>query len=118
MLAQDPRTEDAPRAAGLTVLERVDYTFMGGRKPHIATLVCAKLPPYSVTSVLSPPSYPSYSLFAGPSRFNGSAEGGEQPQASSVDRAFFHMLIRDAVSGEFTKEHLDFKREMLKEGPL
>jgi hypothetical protein len=42
MLAQDPRTEDAPLKNGFTVLERWDYTFMGGRKSHIATLVCAK----------------------------------------------------------------------------
>jgi len=42
---QDPRTEDAPLRAGLTVLERWDYAFVSGRAPHIATLVCAKLPP-------------------------------------------------------------------------
>jgi tRNA1(Val) A37 N6-methylase TrmN6 len=44
MLAGDPRTEEAPAHAGLTVLERYDYVF--GRKgtttPHIATLVCAR----------------------------------------------------------------------------
>jgi hypothetical protein len=44
MLANDPRTEQAPVAAGLTVVERWDYVF--GRKgttlPHIATLVCAR----------------------------------------------------------------------------
>ncbi len=41
MLAQDPRTEDAPRKNGLKIVERWDYTFVGGRKPHIATIVCA-----------------------------------------------------------------------------
>ncbi len=42
MAAADPRTEDAPRAAGLEVIERVDYVFREGRAPHIATLVCAR----------------------------------------------------------------------------
>ncbi len=41
MLAGDPRTEEAPLAAGLGVVERWDYVFGAGRDPHIATLVCA-----------------------------------------------------------------------------
>jgi tRNA1(Val) A37 N6-methylase TrmN6 len=41
MAAQDPRTEDAPRRHGLTVVERWDYVFAKRRDPHIATLVCA-----------------------------------------------------------------------------
>ena len=40
MLADDPRTEAAPLAAGLGVIERWDYVFGAGREPHIATLVC------------------------------------------------------------------------------
>lgn len=40
MLAGDPRTEQAPLAAGLGVIERWDYVFGAGRDPHIATLVC------------------------------------------------------------------------------
>lgn len=42
MAAADPRTEAAPAAHGLTVVERFDYVFRGGREPHIATLVCAR----------------------------------------------------------------------------
>jgi len=41
MLADDPRTEEAPVRAGLGVLERLDVVFGAGRQPHIATLVCA-----------------------------------------------------------------------------
>ena len=41
MLAADPRTEEAPLRAGLSVLERWDYVFAPGREPHIATLLCA-----------------------------------------------------------------------------
>ncbi|MEZ4239289.1 MAG: methyltransferase [Myxococcota bacterium] len=41
MLSADPRTEAAPVAAGLQVVERWDYVFGRGRRPHIATLVCA-----------------------------------------------------------------------------
>lgn len=41
MWADDPRTEQAPVAAGLTVVERWEYVFGRGRRPHIATLVCA-----------------------------------------------------------------------------
>lgn len=41
MLAADPRTERAPVAAGLTVVERWEYVFGRGRRPHIATIVCA-----------------------------------------------------------------------------
>ena len=42
MAAQDARTEDAAKAAGLAVVERYDYTFKEGREPHICTLVCAR----------------------------------------------------------------------------
>lgn len=41
MLAADPRTEAAPVAAGLRVVERWDYVFGRRREPHITTLVCA-----------------------------------------------------------------------------
>ncbi|MEQ1502292.1 MAG: methyltransferase [Myxococcota bacterium] len=41
MLADDPRTEAAPAAAGLVVVERWEYVFGRGRRPHVATLVCA-----------------------------------------------------------------------------
>lgn len=41
MVADDPRTEAAPVAAGLAVVERWAYVFGRGRRPHIATLVCA-----------------------------------------------------------------------------
>lgn len=41
MAAADPRTEQAPVAAGLDVVERWEYVFGRGRRPHIATLVCA-----------------------------------------------------------------------------
>lgn len=42
MAAQDPRTEAAPLAAGLAVVERWDYRFRADRVPHITTLVCAR----------------------------------------------------------------------------
>jgi len=42
MAAQDPRTEEAPKAHGLEVVERWDYIFAAGREPHIATLVTAR----------------------------------------------------------------------------
>lgn len=42
MAAADPRTEDAPVKAGLTVVERFEYVFGRSRRPHIATLVCAR----------------------------------------------------------------------------
>jgi tRNA1(Val) A37 N6-methylase TrmN6 len=42
MAAQDPRTEDAPRVHGFTVVERLDVTFRAGRVPHICVLVCAR----------------------------------------------------------------------------
>ena len=42
MAAGDPRTEEAPLAHGLTVLERWNYVFGAGRAPHIATLLCAR----------------------------------------------------------------------------
>lgn len=41
MQADDPRTERAPVDAGLTVVERWDFVFGRGRRPHIATMVCA-----------------------------------------------------------------------------
>lgn len=43
MAAQDPRTEAAPLAAGLAVVERWDYVFAKRRDPHICTLVCARV---------------------------------------------------------------------------
>lgn len=42
MAAADPRTEAAPPAHGLTIVERLDITFRAGRAPHIAVLVCAR----------------------------------------------------------------------------
>lgn len=42
MASADPRTEAAPHAAGLVVVERWEYVFRYGRAPHIATLVCAR----------------------------------------------------------------------------
>jgi tRNA1Val (adenine37-N6)-methyltransferase len=42
MAAQDPRTEAAPLAHDLAVVERWDYVFARRREPHIATLVCAR----------------------------------------------------------------------------
>ncbi|MCB9685115.1 MAG: methyltransferase [Alphaproteobacteria bacterium] len=42
MAASDPRTEAAPVEHGLTVVERTDVVFRGGRPAHIATLVCAR----------------------------------------------------------------------------
>jgi len=43
MAAQDPRTEEAPVAHELAVVERWDYVFAARREPHIATLVCARI---------------------------------------------------------------------------
>ena len=40
MLAQDPRTEDAPKEHGLGVLHRLDVVFAEGREPHGWVLVC------------------------------------------------------------------------------
>jgi tRNA1(Val) A37 N6-methylase TrmN6 len=40
MTARDPRTEQAPLAAGLRVIERWDYIFAKSADPLIATLVC------------------------------------------------------------------------------
>jgi tRNA1(Val) A37 N6-methylase TrmN6 len=42
MAAADPRTEAAPLAAGLAVVERWDFRFRADRTPHIATLVCGR----------------------------------------------------------------------------
>ena len=42
MAAADPRTEEAPGAAGLEVVERWDYVFAAGREPLITTLVCMR----------------------------------------------------------------------------
>jgi tRNA1(Val) A37 N6-methylase TrmN6 len=42
MASADPRTEAAPQASGLVVVERWEYVFRYGRTPHIATLVCAR----------------------------------------------------------------------------
>ena len=42
MVAADPRTEDAPRLAGLQTIERWDYVFARNRAPLIATLVCMR----------------------------------------------------------------------------
>ena len=42
MAAQDPRTEDAPVQAGLSVVERWDYVFARQAEPLIATLVCMR----------------------------------------------------------------------------
>lgn len=78
MLTNDPRTYDAPRRAGLAILEIWDYTFMSGRKPHISTLVCCL--------------------------------EGEAPD-TPLKRE--HMLIRDKETGNFTEEHVAWKRFML-----
>jgi tRNA1(Val) A37 N6-methylase TrmN6 len=43
MAAADERTEAAPPAHGLRVVERLDVTFRAGREPHIAVLVCARV---------------------------------------------------------------------------
>jgi tRNA1(Val) A37 N6-methylase TrmN6 len=42
--AGDPRAEEAPRAHGLTVVERYDYVFGkgGSTRPRISTFVCAR----------------------------------------------------------------------------
>ena len=40
MTAKDPRTEEAPSAAGLQVVERWDYVFRRNADPLITTLVC------------------------------------------------------------------------------
>jgi len=42
MAAADPRTEAAPRAHGLTIVERWEYVFARGRAPLIATCVCMR----------------------------------------------------------------------------
>ena len=42
MWAQDPRTEEAPVAAGLEVVERWDYVFAKRQLPHITTMVCMR----------------------------------------------------------------------------
>ena len=42
MLAQDDRTERAPKEHGLVVIERVNVTFREGRAPHLAVMVCAR----------------------------------------------------------------------------
>lgn len=40
MLAQDPRTEQAPVAHGMAVEHRLDVVFAAGRAPHVCVLVC------------------------------------------------------------------------------
>lgn len=42
MAAADPRTEEAPLAAGLRVVERWDYVFASGADPLICTMVCMR----------------------------------------------------------------------------
>lgn len=42
MSARDPRTDDAPVAAGLAVLERLEVVFRAGDEPMVAVLVCAR----------------------------------------------------------------------------
>lgn len=42
MAAADARTEEAPPAAGLRVVERWDYVFAPDREPLVATLVCMR----------------------------------------------------------------------------
>jgi tRNA1(Val) A37 N6-methylase TrmN6 len=42
MAAPDPRTEAAPPAAGLAVLERFDIVFREGAEPLITVLTCAR----------------------------------------------------------------------------
>jgi tRNA1Val (adenine37-N6)-methyltransferase len=42
MQGQDPRTEEAPVANGLVVVERWDVYFRDGRAPHICTMLCAR----------------------------------------------------------------------------
>ncbi len=42
MVAADPRTEAAPGANGLVILERWNFVFRGGRPAHICTIVCAR----------------------------------------------------------------------------
>lgn len=41
MVSADPRTFDAPGAAGLAIVERWDFRFRADRDPHISTVVCA-----------------------------------------------------------------------------
>lgn len=41
MSARDPRTDEAPVAAGLAVLERLEVVFRDGDEPMVAVLVCA-----------------------------------------------------------------------------
>lgn len=43
MTAGDPRTEAAPAAHGLVVLERRNVVFRHGRAPHVATLLCGRV---------------------------------------------------------------------------
>jgi tRNA1Val (adenine37-N6)-methyltransferase len=43
MTAWDERTELAPAAHGLVVVERMDIIFREGREPHICTMVCARV---------------------------------------------------------------------------
>ncbi|KAJ8602152.1 hypothetical protein CTAYLR_003503 [Chrysophaeum taylorii] len=40
MAAADTRCEEAPRRAGLDVIERYDFAFKRGRAPHISTIAC------------------------------------------------------------------------------
>lgn len=42
MAAADPRTEQAPPAAGLAVVERWDYVFARSRDPLVSTVVCMR----------------------------------------------------------------------------
>ncbi len=42
MAAADPRTEAAPLAHGLAVVERLDVVFRAGRDPLVCVLVCAR----------------------------------------------------------------------------
>jgi tRNA1Val (adenine37-N6)-methyltransferase len=83
MAAQDARAEAAPAAAGLAVLERFDFTFKEGRKPHICTMVCAR---------------------AGGAR-------GAHARAPPPERARHHMLLRDR-DGERTAHYRAFQEYM------
>jgi tRNA1Val (adenine37-N6)-methyltransferase len=42
MASGDPRTADAPVAAGLVVVERFEIVFRDGRPPHICVVTCAR----------------------------------------------------------------------------
>lgn len=81
MLTNDPRTYDAPRRAGLAILEIYDFTFMSGRQAHISTIVCC-------------------------------LESEAPPSAMPVK---MHMLIRDRETGNFTEEHIAWKKYMLRD---